>query len=478
MPLPKPGNNALLSNSFLIFIIRFFPSLATLLVVIWYSRHLTQEVYGNYQHFWIQLNVFCPLACVGIHVLGITYPPGFVINLLRSIKAKQYTLYAFWILAIGCIFAYLQCDALNITFFIPFLFLLCYTLATILESFLIVFRNYNSLVIINIIYSALFFGIHWFVLNSRFSLQTVFSYLLILTVLRLCIYAGIAINNWQQNEGEEHDEEYAVKKIRALWLHLGLYDITQILSNFVDKFAISLVLSAQLSAIYFNGSQTIPFLPLLLGAAGSAALIQLARGNKSSETTDAIQLMNQLGRILSCIVFPVFLFLLFFRGSFLIWLLGNTYAPAVPVFAAALLVLPVRAYHFTTVLQRMHKGHIINIGAIGEFILGCLLMYPLYIWLGLPGVALSFVISTYLQALFYLLHTARSLQTSPLMLVPYINWAVKLIVFSSLFIGIRYVGNLYFTGIIPLILGGTAMVAMTGVSLYIEYKKQKEHGWS
>ena len=478
MPLPKPGNNGLFSNSLLIFIIRFFPSLANLLVVIWYSRHLAQDVYGNYQHFWIQLNVFCPLACIGIHVLGITYPPGFIINLLRSIKAKQYALYAFWVVTIGCIFALLQGNVMHIAFLVPFLFLLCYTLATIFESLLIVFRNYNSLVIVNVIYSVLFFGIHWFVLNSQFSLETVFSYLLILTVLRLCIYAGIAISNWQRYNEEEHDKEYVVKQIRTLWLHLGIYDITQVLSNFVDKFAISLVLTAQLSAIYFNGSQNIPFLPLLLGAAGSAALIQLARGNRSNESTDAVQLMNQMGRALSCIVFPVFLFLLFFRAPLLIALFGNKYAPAIPVFAASILILPVRAYHFTTVLQRMHKGHIINIGAISEFVLGCLLMYPLYVWLGLPGVALSFVISTYLQALFYLLHTARLLQVSPLKLVPYVNWSVKFIVFSILFIGIRYVGNLYFAGSIPLILGGAAMAAMAGISLYFEYIKQRQYGGS
>ncbi len=478
MPLPKPGNKALFSNSLLIFITRFFPALANLAVVIWYSRQLSQALYGNYQHFWIQLNVLCPLACLGIHVLIITYPPAFVISLLRNIKRKHYTLYVLWLFVIAGIFAFLQFQVLNISLLIPFLFIICYTLAAILESLLIVFSNYNVLVTINVIYSLAFFGIHWFVLNSRFSLQTIFSYLLTLTILRLCVYAGLAISNWQHYNNKNQEDEYEISKVRSLWLHLGLYDITQVLSNFVDKFAISLVLSAQLSAIYFNGSQNIPFLPLLLGAAGSAALIQLARGKNENGSTDIIELMNQMGRALSCIVFPIFLFLLFFREPLLITIFGIRYAPAIPVFAAAILILPVRAYHFTTVLQRMHKGHIINIGAVSEFILGCLLMYPLYLLLGLPGVALSFVISTWLQALFYLLHSARLLHTSPLTLIPYANWIAKLIVFSILFIGIRYVSNVYFTGRIPLLLGSVAMVIMIGGSLYTEYKKQGKHGWS
>ncbi len=470
-------SNSLFSNSFFIFLIRFFPSLANLLVVVWYSRELPQEAYGNYQHFWIQLSVLCPLACVGIHILAITYPPGFIMKLLKTVRAGQYTLYGVWVLVLAGIFAALQHNVLNLSLIVPFLFLICYTLATIFESFLIVFRNYQSLVAINVIYSALFWGIHWFVLGHGFSLQTIFTYLLILTALRLCIYWGITMINVQRYNEEDHEEEYNLAKIRTLWMHLGVYDVTQILSSWVDKFIISLALSAPLSAIYYNGSQNIPFLPLLLGAAGSAVLIQLARGGRKSEG-DVIPLMNQMGRMLSCIVFPVFFFLLFFRVDFIVTIFTVKYLPAVPVFFASLLILPIRAYHFTTVLQRMHKGNIINIGAIAELVIACALIYPLYKWIGLPGVALSFVISTYFQATYYLLYSARLLQTSPLKLVPYVNWIIKLIVFASLFIGIRYVGYHYFTGKIPLILGGVAMTAMIGLSLLIEYKKQGKHGGS
>ncbi len=467
-------NNTLFSNSFFIFIIRFFPSLANLLVVIWYSRQLPQATYGNYQHFWIQLYVLAPLTCMGIHVLAVNYRPAFIMKLLTSIKARQYVFYALWVLILSGVFALLQCDALRISFMVPFLFLLCYTLVVIFESFLIVFRSYQWLVATNIIYSAVFFAIHWYLLGHSFSLQTLFTYLLIFTVLRLCVYSSVAIAKMQQYGEEEHDEEYKISKIRELWLHLGLYDVTQVLFGSIDKFVISLALSAQLSAIYYNGSQPIPFLPMLLGAAGSAVLIQLARGSKKNEKADGIQLMNQLGRVLSCIIFPAFFFLFFYGAPLLIGLLGDKYRPAVPIFMVSLLVLPVRAYHFTTILQRMHKGSIINIGSIGDLLLACALIYPLYIWKGLPGVALSFVISTYAQAAFYLFYTAKLLEVSMLKLIPYANWLIKLIVFATLFIGIRYVCDQRFTADIQLILGGAVMVVMVGVSLLIEYKKQKK----
>jgi len=184
--------------------------------------------------------------------------------------------------------------------------------------------------------------------------------------------------------------------------------------------------------------------------------------------------MNRTGRVLSCIVFPVFFFLFLFRQE-LILLLGMRFAPAIPVFMVSILVLPVRAYSFTTVLQRLHKGRIINAGAIADLLLACALMYPLYEWLGLPGVALSFVVSTYLQASFYLIYTARLLHVSPFKLLPVINWIIKFIVFATLFIIIHYWSYRCFTGLIPLFLSLGATVGIIGASLLIEFKNQKKY---
>ena len=232
-------------------------------------------------------------------------------------------------------------------------------------------------------------------------------------------------------------------------------------------------MAASISAVYYNGSQTIPFLPLLLGAASSTVLILLANGGSQVETASIIKLMNQSGRLLSCIVFPVFFFLFLFRQEFIITIFTEKYAAAVPVFAASVLVLPVRAYSYTTVLQKLHNGAIINIGAIADLVLACGLIYPLYKGLGLPGIALSFVFSTYLQAGFYLFYAARLLGVSPFKLIPYRNWLVKLILFFTLFIGIRYLGRIYFTGKIVLILGGVAMIIVIAGSLWLEIKKQR-----
>ena len=475
MPLQKQGSNSLFSNSLFIFIARFFPALASLLVVIGYSRLLAPAAYGNYQRFWIELNVIYPLACFGIQVLIITYSRGFILSLLRQVKTKYYLLYALWILLLAAIFAVLECNSLGVAFIIPFLFILVWALSAIFESYLIVCRYYRSLTVINVLYAAVFCFIHWQVVQNGFSLPSLFTYLFAVVGVRFCVYAVMAAGDMKVGHTGQH-ENIDPEKVRSLWLHLGVYDVTQMLFSWVDKFIIALLLAAPVSAVYYNGTQNIPFLPLLLSAAGSAVLMQLAAGKHEDETPSLVMYMNRSGRLLSCVVFPLFFFLFFFRHELIITLLTDKYAAAVPVFAVSILVLPLRAYSFTTVLQRSHKGGIINIGSLADLVLACLLMYPLYLWLGLPGVALSFVITTYIQAAYYLYYSAKLLQINPLKLLPYANWLLKLIVFATVFIIIHYVGRQYFPQKISLVLGIGMMAVLTIVSLVIELNKQKKDG--
>ncbi|MGN6476004.1 MAG: hypothetical protein ACTHKV_02175, partial [Flavipsychrobacter sp.] len=137
------------------------------------------------------------------------------------------------------------------------------------------------------------------------------------------------------------------------------------------------------------------------------------------------------------------------------------------------MVLPLRAYNFTVVLQNRHKGRIINIGAVIDLAIACILMYPLYLLMGLPGVAFSFVISTYLQAGYYLYHTSRILNVSWGKLLPVVNWTIKLIVFCLLFIVIHYLLAAYYTPQIVLICGMILAALISGVSFLLEVRATK-----
>ncbi len=477
MPLQKRKSNTFFSNTFYIFIIRFFPSLANLIVLLVYSHKLVPAIYGTYQNFWISLSIFYPFACFGIHVLIINYSKNTLAQIVSKLKSSYYFLYAFWLLILCSLFAYLQWHFLNIPVYISFLLLFSFSISIIVEAILMVFKDFLQLIIVSAFFSLVYIFMHIYVLYIGFSLVQIFYFILFVTVAKLIFYSAMLRGKFNKIKNEiEESDNFDIKKIKTLCLHLGIFDIIQMLSTYLDKFVIALFLASEISAIYYNGSMNIPFLPLLLSAAGSAVLLQLVAEQKQDTHSNLVSLMNESGRVLSCIVFPLFFFLLFFRQELIVNLFSEKYRAAIPVFFVSILVLPMRAYSYTTALQRLHRGDLINIGAISELLIGCGLLYPLYLWKGLPGVAFSFVFSTYLQGFFYLFQTSKLLKVPLLSLIPYKNWLAKICLFAILFYCYRYIGILYLTPIISIILGSLLLFLIIGVSLMFELFKHKKYG--
>jgi O-antigen/teichoic acid export membrane protein len=455
--LQPARHSTLLNHSAYIFLIRFFPSLAMLVTTILFSRALPEGSYGAYQHFWVQFYVFSAVACLGIHALVLTYPPAVPLRLLRSAPRLALAL-PLWMLATGAIFALIQYRA-GFPFLMPLAFLCILSCSVVAESVLITFKHFRMLALANVLYAVLFCAAHWLMLSRGYGLNELFGLISLIALLRLAWYIPVIVRLYRQETAREDQPTPAPADVRSLWIHMGIYDLSQLLFRWIDKLVIAFVVSAELFAVYYNGTIEIPFLPLILSAAGSAGLIQLASTKDAAgdRAEHARQLLLATGRMLSCIVFPLFFFLLFFRYELFEVVLSSKYLPSVPVFLVSLLAVPVRAYGFTTVLQHYHKGRIINIGAVLDLALACLLMYPLYRLLGLPGVALSFVITTYLQAAFYLYHTARVLNTSAVQLLPWRNWLWKLTLSALIFFAAHRLLNALFNQPIALMTGAVLL---------------------
>ena len=469
--LPQAGSNTFVSNSFFIFLIRFFPTLANLFIVIFFSRLLDKDSYGLYQHFWVQLYFISALACLGVQSLVVTYQPALIARLVKSFSVRSFAGYGIWLLVLAAIFAILQTD--DTSTIIAFAMLLAYSLSIVIESLLTAFRRFTFLAIINFIYTVVFLLLHWLLVEYHWSVIQMLGYILAITVIKLAI-TSLSLNSALRNQ-EEYTGSYSLESIRRLWMHIGVYDVSQTLFRWIDKFVISFLFAKEIMAIYYNGSLEIPFLPILLGAAGSAALMKLS--TPESDAGQTADLMKRSGRLLSAIVFPIFFFFLVFRQELFGVVLSGNYPSSIPIFAMAVLAMPLRAYSFTTVLQNRHRGDIMNIGAVGDMIIACALMYPLYQVLGLPGIALSFVISRYLQAVYYLWHSARELDTNISALLPLKNWIAKLILFSCAFIGFYYLVADSYSEEIVLALGCVLTGTAVCIAFFLELRtERKTHG--
>ncbi|RYE22500.1 MAG: hypothetical protein EOP51_13105, partial [Sphingobacteriales bacterium] len=366
-------NDSFSGNTFFIFLIRFFPTLANVLVMILFSRELDAATYGVYQAFWVRVYVLSTIACLGLQGFLLTYNAQVVAGLIRMLKTRGAALLLIWIISVSAAFAYMEATLLTLPLVVPFCFLLFYSLSTITETVLSVSRKFGMMVIVNLLYTITFVALHIAFLKGTFTFRQLFINLMLITTARLLIYLPASVKIISRQVAEPIGK--TIKEVRSLWFHLGVYDMSQMLFRWIDKFIITYFFATELSAIYFNGSQDIPFLPLLLGAAGSAALMQLASAKKSDEDRHIVQLLRHSSRILSSIVFPLFFFCLAYRTELFSVILSDKYLPSVPVFLVSVMAIPLRAYSFTTILQNKHKGGIINIGALLDILLACALMY-------------------------------------------------------------------------------------------------------
>jgi O-antigen/teichoic acid export membrane protein len=423
-PTPEtPTRGTLLGTSAAIFLIRFFPTLASVLALVWLARTTPAAYYGRYQSFWVQWQVLHVVACLGLPTLVLTYPLAQLRSLVRAAQPGALAALGAWVLLLASVLGAWQWWGGS-----PFApwqaaaFLVLNVPIAVLEAYALVQRQYRSMALVSVGYAALFVASHALLVGHYLSSPQLMGCLLAGNALRLVALARLAT---RATPGLASAVAYPWGAVRSLWLHTALNEVVQVLFRWVDKLALNFLLPAALFALYFNGTIDIPFLPLLLGAAGSTLLLHFGEPTRSD--AERLALLRAAGALLGRLVFPLFFFLLFFRRELFGVVFAHRYDAAVPLFVVASLVVPLRAYNFTALLQHKGQGRIITTGALLDLGLALGLMYPLYRWLGLAGVALAFVISTYWQASYYLGHTARLLGVARASLLPWQPWAGQML---------------------------------------------------
>jgi len=455
----------------LIFIVRLLGTCASLAVMSYFSHVLPVKDFGIYQGFWVQIAIPCSVACLGLTLLIYTYTPATLHRLIRSLKPAHYLGYALLLMLIAALFVFMRSGRAGASRpggYIAFLFFVLYVLNTLLEPVLFVARQHRALLFGNTCYALLFVTAAVTQQRSGYDFDQLLAWLLPVAGVRLLLLLRGLLAFLKTRPDTGADPPVNRKHVLGLWLHLGFYDLSSALIQWIDKVIISFLCSAELAAVYFNGTVNIPFIGMALSAVGSATLMQLSTAGAAKEK---VRLLREAGSVLSSIAFPLFFLLLAFHTEFITVVFSGKYLDAVPIFLCSILVLPVRAYSSTSLLQNEHKGSIINMGVLLDFVLALAIMYPLYLWLGLAGIALSFVVSTYCQFFFYLYHTSRLLQVPAQRLIPLRNWAYKIALSGLLAWGAHYVLSSCCPDWASLLTGG-AVMGTTSLLLLRRERKQ------
>ncbi|RYD51787.1 MAG: hypothetical protein EOP52_06280 [Sphingobacteriales bacterium] len=411
-------NKQFASQGSKLFLVRALPAAAVLVVMVLYARRLPQELYGQYQNFWVRYGLLSTFTTLGLPSFFLLLSPPEVTGFWKHLSIRQLSL--FGVVNLGCCALFSYWERLLFPGWIPAVFLLVWTCGLVLESILISFRKLNRLLVINVLFAGLFLPIHWLLLPEHtHSLTALFEGIGLLALLR----AGV-LGVWVL---QVFRTQTAVAPIRSrkIWLHLTLTDLIQQSSRMLDKVLLGLLTSPARSAIYFNGAQEVPFLPALLGAASGNVLLHASNGREGASLHQKAHWLRLSGALLGALVFPMFWWLLLGRDAVFELVFAGRYPQAAPVFAVFTCALPLRAYPFSALLQHLRLGAVITIGAFFDLIIAIGLALVLYPIMGLPGIALAFTIATVLLAGFYTWQTVQKTGLSPALLFPLKTWVVQ-----------------------------------------------------
>ncbi len=415
---------------------RIFPALALLGVMVWYSRVLSPAAYGQYQNIWVRYGLLSTLACMGIPTLAQVVGPA---DLMVGLRGSSQKMRAFFGVLLGLstlLFVFWNRGFPSLPVLV--VFFIGWVLATLAEGLALGQRRYRQVSVVNGVASLLFVALHGFFAASP---PLLFGSLGLLALLRaFVLYLPFAKASRRMADG---GVAVAVGLTR-LWRDLAVYDLIQQSSRLLDKALVGFLVVPALSGVYFNGAQEVPFLPLLLGAAGSAFLHQAADAGETGATGKAV-FIRATGSLLAAFVFPLFWFLMLGREALFEVVFGGRYQASVSIFAMTTLVLPLRAYPFSAMLQHFRKTQWVLWGAAGDLVLASVLAWMLYPLLGLPGIALSFSLSTLCMVVFYTWKTVQITGLSLSALFPLRQWAITFLVSASMLYGVKMV--LSFTGL-------------------------------
>ncbi len=434
---------SIVRNTISLLFSKLIPSLFLTVVNILYSRYLTQVDYGVYQTIFTYLNIFVVISTFGLtrHILSFgplyQYSPGGRIKLLSIVFVITLLPIIFYLKYSDSIF-----DSSSLVLFI--ILLVSQSLYLVQEANVLSLEKNSLLIFPNLVYASLLLICHVFLLYIGYNIERCLLFLIAISLLRNMIIVYFANNIIKS-------EVYlpAFKEIDQL-IWFGINDVLQILTKWIDKIILILLLTAADYAVYFNGTYEIPLIGMGLTAFQSIITARSARADATNESN--IELFRSSAFFMSGILFPLFGFCFFYSKEIILLLFGPKYVFSAELFAITSLLIPMRICNYTVLLQIKSKGKVILIGAILDFILAAVLMFLFYpIW-GLKGLALAIVIATYAQAAFYSLSIINVYRSSFHNFLPWLKLFGRMLIVFAAFFTFRLLSNVIQGQFAPLLL--------------------------
>ncbi len=429
-------------------------------VILIYSRFLQVEKYGQYQLIWLYTNVISTIALFGLPSLILSSGFSNITNWINKNKSK-FLSFTITLNLIPLIFLYIM--ERNFSYeesFVLIIFILTQNISIIVEALATKFEKTSKVLKVNIVFSILYLAAHLAFIYFPYSLSNLLWALSIVFLVKSFL---LNINY------VENSTVVPAKIMGRQWFYLGIFDVINVLFKWLDKWVILFFLSLTQFAIYFNGAYEIPVFALMLSAVGNIMLVQMSK-NSENINIKIKEIFHQSSLFLAPIVFSSFFFLFFYYKPFFLLLFTEKYIESVPVFFIAIFIIPVRITNYTAALQVLHKSNLIVRGALLDFAIAVILMAILFPLFKLQGVIISFVISTWVQAFYYLYQTSKILKIPFSATLPFKRLG-KILIFAMIYSLLGFVMSENFADMWKLIIGAVINLGFIGYFIIPILKK-------
>ncbi len=388
-----------------------------------FSIYLSKESYGVYQKIFVLTSFFSGLCCLGLPVLIASLPPVGSGKVIVDILKKFRLIYALTIIGSAI---FIICFAGFISYttrLVSFLLILSNATYLLAEVYLVKLHRDNYILLNNLLYAPLYFGVHVFVIKQpAFSFPLLMNCLLLLSFIRLLM---MFISNWRFIKNDMATAaEVGTSIYINQWKFLSVNEMLDLFSRQIDKLFLLWLLSAAVFAVYFNGSYEIPLIGVLITTTGTFMTMQTVQ---TKDGTVVKKMLHKSSLMLSAILFPLFFFLFINAEGLFQLLFKGRYNDSVPVFLISCCIIPLRIINYTAILQGYHKGKEILIGSGLGLCIKIILSIAFYFFLDVRGVALAFILGTFVQMAYYLFQTSKLLDENFTSLLPYLNIALLFI---------------------------------------------------
>ncbi len=172
------------------------------------------------------------------------------------------------------------------------------------------------------------------------------------------------------------------------------------ISKQVDRYLVSIFLSADKFAIYSIGSKDVPFISIITGSASAVLFPVFSELGATDARERFVELWRNAMSKTGLFLLPLMFFLFFTAKDFMVFFFGSKYSASAAIFRIFLLLLPLRLAFYSQALLSLGKQRLYMYSSTVEVILSGMVSYLMLRLYGMEGAALGKVLVSYVEVAF------------------------------------------------------------------------------